>query len=67
MVLNKKDELVESQIIYMTPVEAYKSMETSMEGLSDIQVSQRLEKYGKNVITKKKQDSLFKKFIFCSF
>lgn len=63
MVLNKKDELVESQIIYMTPVEAYKSMETSMEGLSDIQVSQRLEKYGKNVITKKKQDSLFKKFI----
>ena len=54
MVLNKKDELVESQIIYMTPVEAYKSMETSMEGLSDIQVSQRLEKYGKNVITKKK-------------
>lgn len=52
-----------NQIIYLTPVAAYQMMDSSMDGLDDKEADRRLNKYGKNVIIKKKQDSLFKKFI----
>ena len=61
--INEDNELNNYQIMYVTPVEAYTLMESSMDGLSEEQVSHRLKKYGKNEISKKKQSSMFKKLI----
>lgn len=61
--MDKKIELNESQIIYLSPVEAYQLMKTSMEGLDETEVQLRLEKYGKNIIEKKKSESMIKKFL----
>ena len=55
MNINEDNELNNYQIMYVTPVEAYTLMESSMDGLSEEQVSHRLKKYGKNEISKKKQ------------
>lgn len=63
MNINEDNELNNYQIMYVTPVEAYTLMESSMDGLSEEQVSHRLKKYGKNEISKKKQSSMFKKLI----
>ena len=48
MNINEDNELNNYQIMYVTPVEAYTLMESSMDGLSEEQVSHRLKKYGKN-------------------
>ena len=58
MNINEDNELNNYQIMYVTPVEAYTLMESSMDGLSEEQVSHRLKKYGKNEISKKKQSSM---------
>lgn len=63
MNINEDNELNNYQIMYVTPVEAYTLMESSMDGLSEEQVLHRLKKYGKNEISKKKQSSMFKKLI----
>lgn len=53
MNINEDNELNNYQIMYVTPVEAYTLMESSMDGLSEEQVSHRLKKYGKNEISKR--------------
>lgn len=63
MEVNKNNEFNDTQIINRTPVEAYKMMKTSMEGLSTQEARRRLDLYGKNQINKKKQTSMFKKLL----
>lgn len=63
MEVNKNNEFNDTQIINRTPVEAYKMMKTSMEGLSTQEARKRLDLYGKNRINKKKQTSMFKKLL----
>lgn len=63
MEVNKNNEFNDTQIINRTPVEAYKMMKTSMEGLSTQEARKRLDLYGKNQINKKKQTSMFKKLL----
>ena len=48
MSMNKNNKFNDHQIMYLTPVEAYTLMNSSMEGLSEVQVKERIEKYGKN-------------------
>ena len=43
--------------------EIEKKLKTSSNGLSNLEVKKRIEKYGKNVLPKKKQDGILKIFI----
>ena len=42
--------------------EIEKELNTSIDGLTDKEVKNRIEKYGKNTLPKKKKDSVFKIF-----
>ena len=43
--------------------EVYKKLNSTTDGLNDREVNKRLNKYGENVLPRKKFDSFFK--IFC--
>ena len=43
--------------------EIYKSLNTGLDGLTESQVNERISKYGKNTLPKKKKDSVFKIFL----
>lgn len=59
---NQSRELI--NLIYSVSVEeAIRMMETSLEGLSNREVSKRVELYGKNTITKKQGKSTYIKFL----
>ena len=66
MSMNKNNKFNDHQIMYLTPVEAYTLMNSSMEGLSEVQVKERIEKYGKNEIASKKETPMIKK-LFSNF
>ena len=66
MNMNKNNKFNDHQIMYLTPVEAYTLMNSSMEGLSEVQVKERIEKYGKNEIASKKETPMIKK-LFSNF
>ena len=40
-----------------------KRLETSIDGLNDLEIRKRIQKYGKNTLPKKKNDSVFKIFL----
>ena len=54
---------VKTKLLYASPVEACKLMNSDMKGLTQSEAGRRLETYGKNELPKKKQDSLLKKLL----
>lgn len=61
--MNAKSQDVKMKILYAEPVEACRLMDSDMRGLSQVEAEKRLEKYGKNQLAQKKQESMLKKLI----
>lgn len=54
---------VKEKMIYVSALEACQLMQSDMRGLSNQQVQERLEKYGRNELAKPKSESMMKKFV----
>lgn len=54
---------VREKILYATPAEACRLMDSDMRGLSEEEAEKRLKKYGKNELAQKKQTSMVKKLL----
>lgn len=54
---------VKEKMIYVSALEACQLMQSDMRGLSNQQVQERLEKYGRNELAKPKSESMLKKFV----
>lgn len=61
--MNAKSQDVKMKILYAEPVEVCRLMDSDMRGLSQVEAEKRLEKYGKNQLAQKKQESMLKKLI----
>lgn len=61
---NEKKRIVEQQlaeIAKLSDVELYKRLDTDTEGLNQVEASDRLEEYGKNIIDTGNENNLFKR------
>ncbi|MCR5168085.1 MAG: magnesium-translocating P-type ATPase [Oscillospiraceae bacterium] len=61
---NEKKRIVEQQlaeIAKLSDVELYKRLDTDTEGLNQVEASDRLEEYGKNIIDLGNENNLFKR------
>ncbi len=54
---------IKEKIMYASPLEACRLMDSDMRGLSGEEAARRLEKYGRNELEQKKQTSMAKKLI----
>ena len=59
----KKISDIKEKILYSSPAEACRLMESNMRGLSQKEAEERLEQFGKNELVQKKQASLLKKLL----
>lgn len=54
---------IKEKILYATPIEACRLLESDMRGLSGEEAAKRLARYGKNELAQKKQTSMVKKLL----